>query len=453
LQERLEKERRAQLRLAAEALVHWIHQRRLAWSDEALEAEEETHAVHGILAVHEPLAVHEVLADHEPLAADELGEFSEFSEEADAVADTRPWSAPPRPAVPPVFTPSPPVHTPPPPVFAPPPPPVFTPPPVVREAPPVFAAPPPPEPVAFDSTAIFDAEPPVVEAKKPAVRRRVPKPALGSVVAPLIQAVRRAAPIAVALIVVVVVGLMARPYVGTVKTWVSELSKEPTPSKPDAVVAKPAPPRPAAGAARTGQLIARSDPPGAKVLVDGTERGVTPLTLDDVTIGPHTVVVQSDKGSVRRTVTVASDRAAVVSESIFAGWLNVYAPFELQITEGPRVIRLDETGRVLLPPGPHDLRLENRDLGYQETRRVEVQPGETTSLSIVVSPSTLTVTASAPAVVSIDGQQVGETPLTNHPIALGTRDILVKSADGMERRFTRKVTVAPVQIDVDFSRP
>jgi hypothetical protein len=448
LQEQLEKERRAQLRLAAEALVHWIHQRRLAWSDEALDAEEETHAVHGVLADHEPLDVHEVLADHEPLAADELGEFSEFSEEADAVADTRPWSAPPRPVAPPV---PPPVYRPPP-VFAPPPP-VFTPPPpVVREAPPVFAAPPPPEPVAFDSTAIFDAEPPVVEAKKPAVRRRVPKPALGSVVAPLIQAVRRVAPIAVALIVVVVVGLLARPYVGTVKAWLSELSNEPAPSKPGAVVAKPAPPRPAAGAARTGQLIARSDPPGAKVLVDGTERGVTPLTLD-VTIGPHTVVVQSDKGSVRRTVTVASDRTAVVSESIFAGWLNVYAPFELQITEGPRVIRLDETGRVLLPPGPHDLRLENRDLGYRETRRVEVQPGETTSLSIVVSPSTLTVTASAPAVVSIDGQQVGETPLTNHPIALGTRDILVKSADGMERRFTRKVTVAPVEIAVDFSQP
>jgi hypothetical protein len=201
-----------------------------------------------------------------------------------------------------------------------------------------------------------------------------------------------------------------------------------------------------------GQLTARSEPAGAKVLVDGKERGVTPLTLD-VSLGSHTVVLRSEKGSVRRVVTVAADRSAVVSESIYAGWLTVFAPFEVQITEGTLAIRLDESNKVMLASGPHDLQLENRDLGYRETRRVEVQPGETTTLSLVASPSTLTVTASAPAVVLIDGQQVGDTPLTNHPITLGTRDIIVKAADGTERTFTRKVTVAPVHIDVDFSKP
>jgi hypothetical protein len=173
--------------------------------------------------------------------------------------------------------------------------------------------------------------------------------------------------------------------------------------------------------------VARSEPPGAKVLVDGRQRGVTPLTLDDLTIGSHTVVLQSEKGSVRRTVTVASDRAALVSEASFAGWLSVFAPFELQITEGTHVVRLDETGKTLLAPGPHDLRLENRDLGYGETRRVDVQPGQTTSLSLVAPPSTLTVTANSPAVVLIDGQEVGDTPLMNHPIPLGTRDIVVRA--------------------------
>ena len=79
--------------------------------------------------------------------------------------------------------------------------------------------------------------------------------------------------------------------------------------------------------------------------------------------------------------------------------------------------------------------------------------GVSDSGAATLSGSTLTVTASAPAVVLIDGQQVGETPLTSHPIALGTRDIVVKGADGTERRFTQKVTVAPVQIDVDFSKP
>lgn len=406
-------DRQAQLRMAAEALVEWLHARRATWSSE-------------------------------PFGIDDLGEFTEFSEAADAIADAEPPSSPRPFAAPPELTP---------------PPAAIAAAPAFAAAPPVFvdALPPTQRPVAFDIAAVFDADPPVARPKKPRVQLRFPTTAVRSLVAPLVRVARRAAPVAAVLAVVVGAGWMAHPYVGQVKTWLTgltgltESTEAPKTEAPKAAaVAKPTPLK---RVVRAGQLSARSDPAGAKVLVDGRERGVTPLTLDDVPIGQHTVVLQSDKGSVRRTVTVASDRAAVVSESIFGGWLNVYAPFELQVTEGARTIRLDENGKVLLPSGPHDLRLENRELGYLETRRVEVQPGETTALSLVVSPSMLTVTASAPAVVLVDGQQVGATPLASQPIALGTRDIVVRAADGTERRFTTKITVAPVQIDVDFSKP
>lgn len=245
--------------------------------------------------------------------------------------------------------------------------------PIETAPPPVFTAP-PPSPVAFDVAAVFDAEPAVDEPEvaepalaepaftetpvaqtavsepaKPMVRLRIPTAAIGSLAASLVRGVVRVAPIAAVVAVVVGAGWLARPYVGNVKTWLTELADRATAPKPEPAAPQPAPP--AAGARRTGQLMARSDPAGAKVLVDGRERGVTPLTLDDVTLGSHTVVLQGDKGSVRRTVTVAADRPALVSESIFAGWLTVFAPFELQIAEGTRAIRLDENGKVLLPPG------------------------------------------------------------------------------------------------------
>jgi hypothetical protein len=395
LQKQEDNSRQAQLRVAAEALVEWMHARRATWSSDGVG----------------------------------MAEFSGL----DDFSDGEPLS------------PSPPFGAPP----------VFTARPSAFDAPPVFAAwpPAPDDSVTFDVTAILDAEPPVAKPKKPRVQLQFPTDAVRSVAAPLIRVARRAAPAAAVLALVVGAGWLARPYVGNVKTWVTSLTEKKPPPKPAPVaVAVAAKPTPSAGARRTGILMARSEPPGAIVLVDGRERGVTPLTLNDLTAGAHTVVLQSDKGSVRRTVTVAADRTALVSESIFAGWLSVFSPFEVQISEGALAIRLDETSKVLLSPGPHDLRFENRDLGFRETRRVEVQPGQTTSLSIVASPSTLTVTANAPAVVTIDGQQVGETPLRSHPIALGTREIVVKSADGTERRITQKVTVAPVQIDVDFTQ-
>jgi hypothetical protein len=381
--------------VAAEALVDWMHVRRATWSSEAAEGIGSTE-----------------------FSGPAAGDLEWFSSTPPSVAPARP----------PQF-----------------------------EAPPVFAVPPPsPDDfVTFDVAAILDAGPPVAAPKKrrePRVPLRLPVDAVRSLAAPLIRVARRAAPAVAVLAVVIGGGWLVRPYTGSVKSWLTSLTEKAPPPKPApvAVAAKTPPP---AGAKRSGLLMARSEPPGAIVLVDGKERGVTPLTLNDLTAGSHTVVLQSDKGSVRRVVTIAADRTALVSESIFAGWLAVFSPFEVQISEGALAIRLDETSKVLLSPGPHELRFENRDLGYRETRRVEVQPGETTSLSIVAPPSTLTVTANAPASVTVDGQPVGETPLTSHRIALGTREIVVKDADGNERRFTQKVTVAPVQIDVDFTEP
>jgi hypothetical protein len=202
----------------------------------------------------------------------------------------------------------------------------------------------------------------------------------------------------------------------------------------------------------TGRLQVNSEPAGARVLVDNASRGVTPLTLDDIALGTHNVVIESSAGSVKRTVTLKANENATLNETIYAGWLKVFSPFELTITEGTRSLRLDDRYQVLLSPGPHELRFENRALGYQETRRVDVQPGVTTPLSIVAPRSTLSVTTSAPAEVLIDGVSAGNTPLASWVVELGTRDVQLKSAAG-NRRFPVTVTVKPVVLDIDLSKP
>jgi hypothetical protein len=203
----------------------------------------------------------------------------------------------------------------------------------------------------------------------------------------------------------------------------------------------------------TGQLRVTSEPVGARVLVDGTARGATPLTLDDLAVGAHTVVLQSVAGSVRRSVTVSAGETADVAEKIFAGWLTVLSPFQVEISEGARAISLDDSNQVMLKPGPHELRLENRALGFQEIRKVDVRPGETTALSIVPPRSALTVTATVPAEIWLDGVHIDHTPLVGFALELGTRELVVKSANGDERRFTLTVTAKPVVINADFSKP
>jgi hypothetical protein len=203
----------------------------------------------------------------------------------------------------------------------------------------------------------------------------------------------------------------------------------------------------------TGGLRVTSTPAGARVLVDGKPRGVTPLTLTDLIPGRHTVGVKSNAGSVERIVTVAANETADIDESIFPGWIAVYSPFDLTIIEGGRVLRPDERGQVMLPPGTHELRLGNKALTFEEVRQIDVKPGETTVVRLTPSPSTLTVTASEAAEVWLDGTRVGETPVDALPAPLGTHEVVVKRATGPERRFTITIGVSPFTLNVDFNQP
>jgi hypothetical protein len=132
-----------------------------------------------------------------------------------------------------------------------------------------------------------------------------------------------------------------------------------------------------------------------------------------------------------------------------SGWVAVFAPFEVQISEGNQGRRADDRGRVMLAPGRHSLRFRNRELGYDETRTVEVRPTATTTN--LTPQTTIGVTSNEPAEVLIDGTRVGDTPYEGS-VALGTHAVTVKTS-GAERLLTVEASSKPIQLEVDFSKP
>jgi hypothetical protein len=203
----------------------------------------------------------------------------------------------------------------------------------------------------------------------------------------------------------------------------------------------------------TGGLHVVSTPPAAEVLVDGKSRGVTPVTITDLSVGRHTVELKSPAGNVERTVTVAADKTGEMEESIFSGWVAVYSPFDLTVTEGGRALLMDDRHQVMLSPGRHVLRLVNRTLAFDAVRQVDLKPGEVTTLTVTPPPSTMTVTASEAAEVWVDGVRVGPAPITAVSVPLGSHEIIVRRAAGGERKFTATVTANPFTLNVDFSKP
>jgi hypothetical protein len=213
---------------------------------------------------------------------------------------------------------------------------------------------------------------------------------------------------------------------------------------------EPKPAKPVSPGSGPGTLHVTTTPPGAQVSVDGKPRGVTPLTLADLSVGRHEVVLKGEGGTLQRTVTIAANQTATIDEGIFSGFVTIYTPFDVTITEGGRVLTADDRHQIMLPAGTHELRMTNRALAYEATRKVDIKPGEATNLQLTPEPSTITVTATTAAEVWLDGTRLGDTPLSGAPVPLGEHEIVVRRSSGGERRFTVTVGAKPFTLNVEF---
>jgi hypothetical protein len=208
----------------------------------------------------------------------------------------------------------------------------------------------------------------------------------------------------------------------------------------------------------TGRLDVTTDPPGARLSIDGAPVGRSPLTLPSLTAGKHTLTINSDGATVQRSVTISAGATATVMIALPAnaassgGWMQIKAPFELQIFENDQLIGSSGVSRLMLPGGTHDLDVVNTALEFRSRVRVTVVPGSTTSAPVTVPNGTISVNALPWADVTIDGHPVGTTPLRNLSVPIGSHEIVWKNPKFGERSRTVSVPArTPVRIGVDFS--
>jgi hypothetical protein len=214
----------------------------------------------------------------------------------------------------------------------------------------------------------------------------------------------------------------------------------------------------AAPAAQTSTLSITTDPPGARVLVDGEAHGTSPVTVADLSVALHRVTVIGELGSVERQVTT---EAGVTSSVVFAlprapavsaGWLAVASPFEVQVVERGDVIGTSASPRFMVPAGVHEVDLVNEALGFNEHRRIEISQGATAPLKIDAR-AVISANARPWADVLVDGRSVGQTPIANLSLTLGSHEIVFRHPDLGERRQVIVVTArGPNRIAVDLTR-
>jgi PEGA domain len=213
-----------------------------------------------------------------------------------------------------------------------------------------------------------------------------------------------------------------------------------------------------ASAPLTGQLDVRSDPPGARVKVDGHDAGVAPILVSNLQPGEHTVVLQNDHGTVRHTVTIEPGLTAALVTPMAAGpasgWISISAPFAMQVYERGELVGSTETDRIMVTAGSHEFQIVSETLGFRLTRHVNVTAGKVVPIGIELPNGTVNINAVPWAEVFVDGRAVGETPIGNLSLPIGPHEVVFRNPKYGERRQAVSVTAGgPVRVSVDMSKP
>jgi hypothetical protein len=133
--------------------------------------------------------------------------------------------------------------------------------------------------------------------------------------------------------------------------------------------------------------------------------------------------------------------------------VSVTSSVDVQVLEnGTAIGRSGE--RIELAPGRHDLSFANELVGLRSTQAVQVSSGRTTSITLPTPTGSLSVNAVPWAEVWIDGERIGETPIGNLSLPVGTHDVLFRHPELGERHQSTVVTTKEAaRLSVDLSKP
>jgi hypothetical protein len=211
--------------------------------------------------------------------------------------------------------------------------------------------------------------------------------------------------------------------------------------------------------ATLGRISIVTDPPGARVSVDGKLHGNSPITVEDLTASGHKITATNEAGTVERLVAVPAGGTASVMFSLprvsgpVGGWLAIAAPFDVEVVERDDVIGASGTNKVMLAAGRHEITVANRTIGYREARTIDITAGKTMTMRLDPPKAAVSVNARPWADVTVDGNSLGQTPIANMLMTIGSHDVVFRHPQFGERRQTVVVTSnGPNRIAVDLTK-
>jgi hypothetical protein len=209
-----------------------------------------------------------------------------------------------------------------------------------------------------------------------------------------------------------------------------------------------------------GRLHVRTEPAGARVSVDGQYRGVSPLIIEALSPGAHTVELEDGSSSVTQQVAIEPGATAALVVPLAApegvpvsGWISVVAPVDVQVYENQRLLGTSRSEQIMVSAGGHELEIVNETLGYRTSRTLQVVPGKTAVIRLDWPKGSLALNAQPWAEVWLNGERLGETPIGNVLVPIGAHRIVFRHPELGEQTHNITVTLtAPARVSADMRK-
>ena len=194
-----------------------------------------------------------------------------------------------------------------------------------------------------------------------------------------------------------------------------------------------------------------STPDGAEAIVDGRRYGKTPVTIPDLEVGAHTLVLKSAAGTITRRITIKNNQTTLLSEAIFSGWLAIFSPIPITVVIDGKPVSLTEDGRVMTTPGKHVVELVSERFNYRVTETLDVRPGETTPHTLTLPMGSVRVTAPEGTEIKVDGAPASGAPAEGLSMSIGSHEISATHPSLGERRASVDVRHGdPTDVTLQF---
>ena len=188
----------------------------------------------------------------------------------------------------------------------------------------------------------------------------------------------------------------------------------------------------------TGSINIKSTPPGATILLDGMNKGTSPVTLSGISTGSHTIILKKSGYSDSSTsVIIAAGQTASVSATLIAQ--STTGSINIKSTPAGATILLDGVNKGTTPAilsgistGSHTVVLKKS--GYSDySTSVTVAAGQTASVSATLNVQSTTGSINikstpAGATILLDGMNKGTSPVTLSGISTGSHTVILKKS-------------------------